>query len=58
LAGAIQRDCLDHRAARVAFQIGHLATFLDDEATVALRASGDFVRDDQIAAFVLGMELG
>src|SRR5215471_2783050 len=51
-AAAVKRNSIDHRAARVAFEIGHIATFLDDEATVALRASGDFVGDDQVLAFV------
>jgi hypothetical protein len=57
-AGAFDRNCIDYHSARVAFEISHVATFLDDEATVALRASGDFVRDDQVAAFVLMHDLG
>src|SRR5215471_12382990 len=44
-------------AARVALEIRHISAFLDDDATVAVRAGGDFVRDDQIAAFVLMHDL-
>jgi hypothetical protein len=37
-------------------QRGHRA--LENEAAVAVRASGDFMRDDQVAALVLGHDLG
>jgi hypothetical protein len=52
----VKRNRIDYRAARVAFEISHLATFLDDEAAVAVRGGGDFVRDDQVLGFdfVLG----
>ena len=52
-AREVYRNGIDYRAARVAFEIHHVATFLDEEAAVAIRASGDLMRDDQIAAFVL-----
>jgi hypothetical protein len=39
---------------RVAKEVGHIATFLDHNATVAVRASGEFMGNDQVTAFVLG----
>jgi len=51
---ARSRNRIDDRTTRVANEVGHIATFLDHEAAVAIRASGEFVRDDQVAAFVLG----
>ena len=38
----------------VAHEVCHVAVFLDHEAAVAIRTRGEFVRDDQEAAFVLG----
>ena len=54
LAGVADGNGIDHAAARIANEIGHFATFLDHEAAVTVRASGDFMRDDQVAAFALG----
>ena len=39
-------------------EVDHIATYVDHEATVAVRASSDFVRHDQIAAFVFEHDLG
>jgi len=50
-------NCIDHCAARVALDIRHISAFLDDDATVAVRAGGDFVRDDQVTPFVLMHDL-
>jgi len=52
-----QWETVSNGAARVALEIRHISAFLDDDATVAVRAGGDFVRDDQIAAFVLMHDL-
>ena len=54
MAGSADGNCIDYHSARIAFEISHVTTFLDDEAAIAVRAGGDFVRDDQVAAFVLG----
>ena len=53
-ADVVKRNRIDYRAARVALQISQVAVFLDGEATVAVRAGGDFMGYDQVAAFVLG----
>jgi hypothetical protein len=45
---------IDHRAARVTFDLHHIAAFHNYQAAVAIRASGEFVRQDEIPAFVLG----
>ena len=54
-AGLVDGNRIDYRAARVAFEIGHTAVFLDDKAAVTVRAGGDFMRDDQILAFVFAL---
>ena len=54
-AGLVDGNRIDYRAARVAFEIGHIATFLDDDATVAVRAGGEFVRDNQVLALVFAL---
>jgi len=54
LAGAVDGNCIDHSAARITDNNGDIATFLDHEAAVAIRAGGKFVRQDEIPAFVLG----
>jgi hypothetical protein len=53
-ADAIDGNCIDHGAARVAHEVCHVAVFLDHEAAVAIRTRGKFVRDGQVTAFVLG----
>jgi hypothetical protein len=53
-AGVVDGNGIGHAAARVANEIGHFTTFLDHGAAVPVRASGDFMRDDQVAALVLG----
>jgi hypothetical protein len=52
--GAVTRNRIDHRAARVANEVSDTHTLLDNQAAVAIRASGEFVMDDQVAALVLG----
>jgi len=52
--GLVDGNGIDHRTTRVAKEVGHIATFPDHKATVAVRAGCNFVRDDQVAAFVLG----
>jgi hypothetical protein len=49
---------INHNAARIANEVRDTYTLLDNQATVAVRASSDFVRDDQIAAFVFKHDLG
>jgi hypothetical protein len=49
----VEGNRIDHRTTRVANEVGHIATFLDHEAAVAVRTGGDFVRDDQVTPFVL-----
>jgi hypothetical protein len=45
---------MDHGAAKVTFDLHHIAAFRNYQAAVAIRASGEFVRQDKIPAFVLG----
>jgi hypothetical protein len=44
--GASDGNRIDHRTTRVANEVGHVATFFDHEATVAVRAGGDFMGDN------------
>ena len=53
-ADAVDRNCIDQGAARVAHEGCHVAVFLDHEAAVAIRTRGRFVRDGQVTASVLG----
>ena len=52
--GAFNRNRIDHRAARVTFDLHHIATLHNYQAAVAICTSGEFVRQDEIPAFVLG----
>ena len=51
-AGTVHWNRIDYSAARVAPQIDHIAPFRNQEATVAICASGDFVADGQVPGFV------
>ena len=42
------------RAARVALDLGHIPALHNGQAAVAVRTSGEVVRQDEIPAFVLG----
>src|SRR5262249_49135012 len=53
MAGAVDGNCIDHGAARIALDLHHIAVLHNYQATVAIRASGEFMRHDQEAAFVL-----
>jgi len=55
LAGALQRDCIDHSATRIALDLDHIAVLHNYQAAVAIRASGEFVGQDKIPAFALGI---
>jgi hypothetical protein len=50
---AVAANRIDHGAARVAFDLYPIATLHNCQAAVAIRASGEFVRQDEILAFVL-----
>jgi hypothetical protein len=51
-AGAVDWNRIDYSAARAALEIGDIALFHNNEAAVTICASGDFVGDDEVAAFV------
>ena len=50
-----KRDCIDHSATRIALDLDHIAVLHNYQAAVAIRASGEFVRQDKIPAFALGI---
>jgi hypothetical protein len=52
--GASDGNRIDHSAARVALDLHHIAALQNYQAAIAIRASGEFVRQDEIPAFVLG----
>jgi len=47
LAGALQRDCIDHSATRIALEIGYFAVLLDDQVAVTIHTVGD----NRVASF-------
>jgi len=54
-ARAVDGNRIDHGAARVTFDLHHpIAALHNHQAAVAIHASGEFVRQDEIPAFVLG----
>jgi hypothetical protein len=52
--GAVDVNRIDHGAARVTFDLHLIAAFHNYQAAIAIRASGEFVRQDEIPTFVLG----
>ena len=52
--GAVDGDSIDHDAARVTFDLHDIAALHNYQAAIAIHASGEFVRQDEISAFVLG----
>jgi hypothetical protein len=52
-ASAVDANSIDHGAARAAFDLRHIVALHNDQAALAVRASGDFVRDDQVTLLVL-----
>jgi hypothetical protein len=53
MASAFDGNRIDHDAARVAFDLHHIAALHNYQTAVAIHASGEFVRQDEIPAFVL-----
>ena len=46
MASAVDGNRIDHGTAGITLEIRHTVAFHDNKAAVAIRASGDLMRDD------------